>query len=195
MNTSAVHQPPARPRQFRRQRILRIQPNTYDRAIEVLADTVQQRHSQITATIGIANGGLAPARGISELLHIPTYQVNAKHNPTDATYTKASGIVTYDLGPLTTQLPAHHLTGTVLVVDDICGTGATFTTLLPELSAYLGADVALRTVALCRNAGSTFDPDLWIWTVDDWVLFPWERPPAVDAMIEDLPTPSQVETT
>ena len=31
------------------------------------------------------------------------------------------------------------------------------------------------SAALCRNAGSAVIPDLWIWTVRDWVTFPWER--------------------
>lgn len=193
MNSQTPRHPPVQPRQFRRQRILRIQLDTYYRAIEVLADAARRRHTPITATIGIANGGLAPAQGVSELLHVPTYRVNAKHNPTDATYSEATGVVTYDLDPLTSELAGQRLTGTVLVVDDICGTGATFTTLLPELTAYLGPEVALRTVALCRNVGSLLDPDLWIWTVDDWVSFPWEQPPAVDAPIEDLPIPRQVQ--
>ncbi|MDG4751312.1 phosphoribosyltransferase family protein [Micromonospora sp. WMMD718] len=194
MNSQAPRHSPVQPRQFRRQRILRIQLDTYYRAVEVLADAARRRHSPITATIGIANGGLAPAQGVSELLHVPTYRVNAKHNPTDATYSEATGVVTYDLDPLTRELAGHRLTGKVLVVDDICGTGATFTTLLPELTAYLGPEVALRTVALCRNAGSVLNPDLWIWTVDDWVSFPWEQPPAADAPIEDLPIPSRVQT-
>ncbi|MBO4209436.1 phosphoribosyltransferase [Micromonospora echinofusca] len=193
MTPQPARRPPVQPRQFRHRRLLRIPADAYDRAIEVLADAARQRYRPITATIGIANGGLAPARAISEFLRLPTHQVNAKHNPTDATYTEATGIVTYDLSPLTRRLAAHDLTGTVLVVDDICGTGATFAALLPELTAYLGPDVALRTVALCRNAGSALDPDLWVWTVDDWVLFPWERPPAA-ATVEDLPAPSQVET-
>jgi hypoxanthine phosphoribosyltransferase len=194
MNTPPARQPLARPRTFRHRRILRIPLDAYDRAIEVLADSVRQRHWTVTATIGIANGGLAPARGLSELLHIPSYHVNAKHNPTDATYTEATGTVAYDLSPLTNRPAADSLGGTVLVVDDICGTGATFATLLPELTAYLGTEVALRTVALCRNAGSTIAPDLWIWTVDDWVWFPWEPTLAAETTIEDLPIPSQVRT-
>lgn len=195
MSTPPANQPPARPRTFRHQRILRMQLDAYERAIEVLADAVRQRNWPITATIGIANGGLAPARGISELLHIPSYHVNAKHNPTDATYTEATGTVTYDLSPLTTRPATRSLGGAVLVVDDICGTGATFATLLPELAVHLGPDVALRTVALCRNAGSTIAPDLWIWTVDDWVWFPWEPTLAAETTIEDLPIPSRVRTT
>lgn len=194
MSTPPANQPPARPRTFSHQRILRIQLDAYDRAIEVLADTVRQRYWPITATIGIANGGLAPARGISELLHVPSFHVDAKHNPTDATYTEATGTVTYDLSPLTTRPATRSLGGTVLVVDDICGTGATFATLLPELGVHLGPDVALRTVALCRNAGSVFGPDLWIWTVDDWVWFPWEPSLAAETTVADLPMPSQVRT-
>jgi uncharacterized protein len=190
----SVHPAVPAARLFAHRRILRVQLDAYERAIELLADAAHRQYGLITATIGIANGGLAPARGISQLLHTPTYHVAAKHNPTDAIYTEATGAVSYDLAPLTSAVTGRQLTGTVLLVDDICGTGATFTALQPDLTTYLGPDVTLRTVALCRNAGSTVDPDLWAWTVDDWVSFPWEPVPAAGTAIEDLPIPNQVHS-
>ncbi|WP_327009693.1 phosphoribosyltransferase domain-containing protein [Dactylosporangium sp. NBC_01737] len=179
-------------RLFAHRRILRVQLDAYERAIELLTDAARRRYGPVTATIGIANGGLAPARGISQLLRTPTYQVTAKHNPTDAIYTEATGTVSYDLGPLTSAVDGQQLAGTVLLVDDICGTGATLTALRPDLTTYLGPTVTVRTVALCRNAGSTLDPDLWAWTVDDWVSFPWEPVPPDGTATEDLPIPNQV---
>lgn len=151
------------------------------------------KRARKAATIGIANGGLAPARDIARQLLAPTYQVTARHNPTDAAYTQTTGIVTYDLGPLDLGLSGRQLAGAVLVVDDICGSGATFTTLLPALAQRLGHGAELHTVALCRNAGSSINPDLWVWTVDDWVAFPWERPPADDAAAVDLIATDKVQ--
>jgi hypoxanthine phosphoribosyltransferase len=151
------------------------------------------QRAPIAATIGIANGGLAPARDIAQQLLVPTHQVTARHNPTDAPYTQATGIVTYDLGPFDTAFPGRQPAGTVLIVDDICGSGATFITLLPALAHRLGPNAELHTVALCRNAGSSINPDLWVWTVDDWVAFPWERPPADDAAVMDLIAAPQVQ--
>jgi hypoxanthine phosphoribosyltransferase len=185
------------PRKFQRRRILRIAPPAYEHAVRLLADVARLRYQPIAATIGIANGGLAPARDIAQLLPVPTYQVTARHNPTDAAYTQATGIVTYDLGPLDTALAGRQLAGAVLIVDDICGSGATFTTLLPALAHRLGPVAALHTLALCRNAGSGINPDLWVWTVDDWVAFPWERPLALAdnaAPVVDLIATTQVQS-
>ena len=51
----------------------------------------------------------------------------------------------------------------------------------------------VHTVALCRNAGAAHDPDLWLWTVDDWVRFPWEPAPPADLAVENLVLPGWVQ--
>jgi hypoxanthine phosphoribosyltransferase len=181
-------------RQFQRHRILRIAPTAYEHAVRLLADVARLRYQPIAATIGIANGGLAPACDIARLLLVPTYQLTARHNKTDTPYTQATGIVTYDLGALDTALAGRRLDGTVLVVDDICGSGATFTTLLAALAHRPGPVAELHTLALCRNTGSSINPDLWVWTVDDWVAFPWERPPPDDAAVVDLIATAQAQS-
>jgi len=65
---------------------------------------------------------------------------------------------------------------TYLVVDDICGSGKTLAT-LKEAILTAGKATQVHTVTLCKNAGSDVDPDLWAWTVNDWVWFPWEPRP------------------
>jgi hypoxanthine phosphoribosyltransferase len=187
--------PPAfPPRQFQHRSILRIAPASYHHAVRLLADAARLRYGPVSATIGIANGGLTPARDIADLLQAPTYQVTARHNPTDAPYTQTTGKVTYDLDPLDIALSGRQLTDAVLVVDDICGSGATFTTVLPALAQRLGPVAELRTLALCRNTASSLAPDLWVWTVDDWVTFPWEPPPAGDAAVVDLIAAGQAQS-
>jgi hypoxanthine phosphoribosyltransferase len=180
-------------RWFRRQRILGMTPPTYEHAVRLLAAAAEQRFTPISAVVGIANGGLAPASDIGGALAVPDYRLTARHNPTEAIYTEATGHVTVDLDPLAAALDGQPLTGTVLLVDDICGTGATFTAVLPALRVHLEPDAEVRTVALCRNAGSSVNPDLWVWTVDDWVRFPWEHPAPPDMTIEELPMPDRVE--
>ncbi|MGH3886285.1 MAG: hypothetical protein ACRDSZ_06910 [Pseudonocardiaceae bacterium] len=39
---------------------------------------------------------------------------------------------------------------------------------------------------LCRNAGAVHEPDLWLWTVDDWVRFPWEPALPTGMAVENL---------
>lgn len=180
------------PRTFRRRHLLRMDTRAYAHAIRLLADAAT-RGGPVSAVIGIANGGLIPARDLAARLGTTAYQVNARHNTTDAIYTAATGHVTHDVAPLTHALVGQRLSGRVVLVDDICGTGATFTTITAALRPHLTDEAAVLTVALCRNAGTSLDPHLWAWTVDDWVLFPWEQPPATDMPIIDLPLPERTE--
>lgn len=180
-------------RRFHHERLLVMAPDAYEHAIGLLAAAAEARFAPISAVIGIANGGTAPASGISNVLDVANYHLNARHNPTDAIYTEATGHVTYDLSPLASALHGRRLGGTVLLVDDICGSGATFTAVLPALRPHLQPETIVRTVALCRNAGTAVDPDLWMWTVDDWVCFPWEKTGHSAANVEELPIRERVE--
>jgi hypoxanthine phosphoribosyltransferase len=179
-------------RTFARRHILRVTSHGYAAGVRLLAEAIRVRLGPAAAVVGIANGGLPPARALGNLLAVPVYQVDARHNPTDAPYTQATGRVSYDLDPLTSILAGSRLTGRVLLVDDICGTGATFDALRPPLSAHLAAEAALHTVALCRNVGAARDPDLWLWAVEDWVHFPWEAPLPPGETVADLPMAEQV---
>lgn len=161
-------------------------------AADMLADEANRRYgSSITAVIGIANGGIPPALAIADHLEVSEYhRVTARHNASDDTYMEATGRVSYDLGDLIRALGDRRLTGTILLVDDICGSGATFEALRPAISAHTTPDAQLITVVLCRNAGADRSPDLWIWSVEDWVVFPWEQPPLGPCRL--LPTPEAV---
>jgi hypoxanthine phosphoribosyltransferase len=164
-------------RTFRHRHILAMQLTAYDHAVRLLAEAAAARFTLVSAVIGIAKGRLA-----------------AQHNATDAIYTEATGQVTVDVSALAAALRGRRAAGTVLLVDDICGTGATFTAVVAALRPFLQPDGAVRTVALCRNAGTSQNPDLWVWTVDDWVHFPWEQPLPAGIATEDLPTPERVES-
>ncbi len=180
-------------RMFAHRRILRVTPDAYLMGMQLLAEAVRLRLGPATAVIGVANGGLPPAQALGKLLAAPVYQVDARHNSTDALYTQATGRVTYDVQRLASALAGRQLAERVLLVDDICGTGATFHALRPALASYLAAGATVHTVVLCRNAGADRDPDLWLWTVDDWVRFPWEAALPSNAVVENLAVPGQVQ--
>lgn len=181
-------------RNFAQQRILRLTQDVFHGGTRILAEAAADRIGTITAVVGIANGGLAPAANIAHALQAPTYQVTARHNATDDLYLQANGSVIHDLRPLAARLGGQRLHGNVLLVDDICGSGATFTTLLPALTPHLAATCTIHTAALCRNTGSDYHPHLWVWDVNDWVRFPWEGPVPGDHPIEDLNLPQRVHT-
>src|SRR5699024_1395911 len=114
--------------------------------------------------IGIAHGGTTPAHHIAGLLGLQAHIVRASHNATDAPYSPATGTVTCDLS----SWQSGWLAGTVLVVDDICGTGATFTTVLDALRSWATPTARFLTCSLCRNHGAPTPPDLYCWDVADW---------------------------
>ncbi len=154
-------------------------------ATHLVAAAASARHGPIAEVIGIAEGGRTPAAAIAAHLDVPVRIVQARHNPTPAPYTQATGWVSCDVD----GIPAGGLHGSVLLVDDICGTGAT-------LAAVAGAlatpGLRLISCVLCLNAGALITPDLWVWEVRDWVVFPWEAVPNTPLARVDLPIPTEV---
>ena len=178
-------------RVFEHQQIWRLTPDALREATTLLAGAILRDHHSIQHVIGIANGGTAPARMIASTLGAKARTIHARHNSGDATYQQATGKVTLDLDPLTRALNGQRLHGRVLVVDDICGSGATLRRVHHDLASLLRPSAQMVTAALCLNTGASTLPDYSIWTVADWVLFPWETPPA-DQDTTPLPTPKEV---
>jgi hypoxanthine phosphoribosyltransferase len=171
-------------RVFDRTRLWRLSTAALEQAVSLLAAAAAEDFGPFTQVVGIAEGGTVPATQIAAQLGLTPTMVRARHNPTDARYSPATGQVWCDPGGLA---PA----GQVLIVDDICGSGATLRTVASALAERATPDTRLFTATLCRNAGFTTTPDLWIWDdIRDWVVFPWEDQPPADTMT-DLPTPTR----
>ncbi|MDJ0342778.1 phosphoribosyltransferase family protein [Streptomyces sp. H10-C2] len=136
--------------------------------------------------VGLARGGVPLAQEIGRILGIPAVEIRARHNVSDLVGIQATGEVEVDEATLLTAVAGA---GRVLVIDDICGSGATLQTVAALLT---GAGVAARTAVLCRNDGADFPLDIWVWSVADWVAFPWEDPPPPDST--PLPHPQKVQT-
>ena len=146
--------------------------DAFTRAADLIAD--HERSYQPELVVGIARGGLPLARRVARQLAVETVEVAARHNASDAAYLQATGQV--ELAEPAAHLPAAG--ARLLVVDDICGTGATLAAVTSLLTRC--APAMLRTAALCRNAatdGTAHVPDVWVWRLRDWVVFPWEPPP------------------
>ncbi|OXM44128.1 phosphoribosyltransferase [Amycolatopsis alba] len=178
-------------RDFDHRKIWRVTPEALHDAATLLADTILRDHSSVERVIGIANGGVSPAHLIATTLRMNARMVRARHNIGDDVYQQATGDVSLDLTPLTRALNGRRLTGTVLVVDDICGSGATLRRVHDDFAPLLSPSAQILTAVLCLNTGATTLPDYSIWTVSDWVVFPWETPPA-DQDTTPLPPPRKV---
>lgn len=194
MSTRTANDAPARV--FEHRRLWQLHDGVMRQACEQLATAARQlakrEHPGISAVIGIAHGGTTPARHLAQRLGVPAHLIRASHNSTDAPYTPATGTVACDLDAWRSQAPTR-LAGTVLIVDDICGTGATFTAVLDALGPWTEPDTRFITCALCCNRGAPTPPDLYCWGVADWVVFPWEDNPAGQPTTA-LSLPKQVTT-
>jgi hypoxanthine phosphoribosyltransferase len=138
--------------------------------------------------IGLARGGVPLARRIGAQLGLPVAEVAARHNTSDAIGVQATGTVELDAARLVQSVGGAR---SVLVVDDICGSGATLRAATDVLLRDTSATV--RTAVLCRNAGAAFPVNAWVWDVADWVCFPWENRPA-PADSTPLPLPHHLPT-
>jgi hypoxanthine phosphoribosyltransferase len=178
------------PRVFEHRCLWRLTPDALRAATTLLAGAILRDHRSIQHVIGIANGGTAPAGLLAATFGLQARTVRARHNLADGVYQQATGTVTLDLDPLTRTLNGHQLRGRVLLVDDICGSGATLHRLRHGLDPWLSPSAEVLTAVLCLNTGASILPDYSVWTVSDWVVFPREQPPAGRDSIA-LPTPTQ----
>ena len=152
-------------------------------AAQRLADEVAQL-GRVDEVIAIARGGIRPAHAIAARFGVPVRTVRARHNPDDALYAEATGNVACDV------IRPVSLRGRILVVDDICGTGATLRAVTGELARHATPGTTLATATLCRNAGAEVMPDLTVWDdLREWVIFPWEPQPEAGTAVKTLPDP------
>jgi uncharacterized protein len=158
------------------------------RAAAMLADAARLR-GPVSEVIAVARGGVQPARDIAGALGVRLRRVEARHNPGDDLYAQATGHVRCAIP----GLEAGTLRGCVLIVDDICGTGATLEAVTAALAPLAAPGTRLCTATLCRNAGAVSRPDLTVWdNLREWVIFPWETTAPADIPVRMLPVPAKV---
>lgn len=158
-------------------------------AASLLATAATERFGPADEVIAVARGGVWPAQAIAALLGVPVQLVCARHNTTNAIYTQATGHVSASA----TSIAPGSIGGNVLIVDDICGTGATLDAVTAALTPLTADGARLHTITLCRNAGASTRPSLTIWdNLREWVIFPWEPSPREGIRLQPLPTPVRV---
>jgi len=190
---TAPDRPTVGARVFDHRRVWELTESVFLFGASVLAHAAMDRPGRVDAVIGIADGGVPLATEIAGKLGVERFQVRARHNTSDAPYQPATGQVMCDFTDLADQLDGRRLGGVVLVVDDICGSGATFRAVTSGLASYLQPAAVVVTAALCRNTGASQPPHVWLWDVSDWVVFPWEQR-AAGVLTTPLPAPSTVRS-
>nr|WP_269809997.1 phosphoribosyltransferase domain-containing protein [Kineosporia rhizophila] len=157
-------------------------------AFAAAGELIAAREPKPDVIIGIARGGVPLAQLLADRYSVPALPVTARHNHSDDTYVPATGQVELPAEPAP-ALTAYQ-GARILLVDDICGTGATYQAALPWLYTHLSPAV-VRTAALCRSRASAFTPDIWVWNTLDWVVFPWND---ATPTTQDLIVPCEAQT-
>ncbi|MEU4656396.1 phosphoribosyltransferase family protein [Streptomyces sp. NPDC023723] len=122
------------------------------------------------AVLGVARGGLLAAGYLTCALDVPRmHTVRVRRTHDDSQYAAKRPPL------LEREGPAPEAGSTVLVVDDIVGTGATWDLVSADLTAAGVAAADVRLAALVRNHRCAVVPDYCPAVVDDWVVFPWEQ--------------------
>jgi hypoxanthine phosphoribosyltransferase len=142
--------------------------------------------------IAIERGGTEPAQIIASQLGANLRAVRARHNPTSDLYAQATG----EVSCTAPGFGAEAVSGCVLIVDDICGTGATLHAVTSVLRELASPGTRLHSATLCRNAGAPARPGLTVWdNLREWVIFPWEPRPPEGTILRTLPDPGQAHVT
>ena len=134
----------------------------YDILIE-LAESIRAEYCP-ELLIGVARGGLIPARIIADLLDIPTIGSVGVAFYKDVERRMKNPIITQ---PLNVTIASKR----VLIVDDIVDTGESLALVASEVK---GKPEELRTATLYRKPSTRFTPDYSGRETDSWVIFPWE---------------------
>ena len=123
--------------------------------------------------VGIARGGLVPAvRLMHELSLLEFGIIHIRRNTGPGCFSaRVSPKLCWEQVPTETSR-------SILLVDDIAGTGDTLNTALASLAP--SPSTQIRTATLVLNRHANFHPDYYGLLIDDWVLFPWESRDAAE---------------
>lgn len=168
------------------ERLWRLDWSEFEVAASRLAEQLQGLDAE--CVVAIARGGLTLGERLASALTTPLVAVRAQGNERDEIGSPPAAVVRLDASSLGDCAGMRR----IVLCDDIVGGGAT----LSAVSAALlqsAPEATLATAALCCNAYASPQPDLWIWTVSDWVLFPWEQASGRWRQAQSLhvPAPSQ----
>lgn len=136
-----------------------------ERQSRYLAERIKEENVEFDIIVGMARGGLVPARILSDILdNDEVYTVRVKF---------------YDSIGKTAEKPLviHHtqfdVAGkNVLLVDDIADTGGSLIAAIEHLKENNVGSIFV--VTLVKKPTSKFIPDLFAEETNSWVIFPWE---------------------
>ncbi len=141
------------------------------RLARILSRQIKSSGFKPDLVIGIARGGLVPARIVCDfLLQKDLATIKVEHWGIAATLGKAE---------IKFPLPVDIKGKKILIVDDVADTGDTFSVIMDYIEKKNPLEV--KTAVLHYKTCSTCAPDYWAEKQDDWkwIIYPW-------AVYEDL---------
>ena len=135
------------------------------RLAKILARKIKSSGFEPDLVIGIARGGLVPARVVCDfLLQKDLAAIKVEHWGIAATLGKAR---------IKFPLPIDISGKSVLIVDDVADTGDTFSVIMDYIKGKAPSEV--KTAVLHYKTCSTSVPDYWAERQDEWkwIIYPW----------------------
>ena len=135
------------------------------RLAKILARKIKSSGFEPDLVIGIARGGLVPARVVCDfLLQKDLAAIKVEHWGIAATLGKAR---------IKFPLPIDISGKRVLIVDDVADTGDTFSVIMDYIKGKAPSEV--KTAVLHYKTCSTSVPDYWAERQDEWkwIIYPW----------------------
>ncbi len=162
---------------WKKNRLLHLEWKTLGHCVDQINKKIEDSGFQPTTIVGISRGGLGLASFLANHHHIEDfYAISVKRNLSDNKFHRGVHARFDWLAPQ----PAEFSGKRVLVADDITGDWETLFTTVDILKNNGAEDI--RTAVIAKNVNSEFDPDFKALTVDDWLIFPWERLESVKDM-------------
>ncbi len=141
---------------------------TWNQIYEMLieqSEKIRKSHYQPDIIVGIARGGLIPARILTDLLETPQVATIRIEFYAD--------IAQPSIQPLLKQPLNVPVTGKkILIVDDISDSGQSLKTAKQHLTEKGAAETKIAT--LYTKTTTQTIPDYFEKTADRWIVFPWE---------------------
>lgn len=148
------------------------------RLSKILAQKIKSSGFKPDIVVGIARGGLVPARIVCDfLLQRNLATIKVEHWGIAATMGKAK---------LKFPLPVDISGKKVLVVDDVVDTGDTYAVTMEHIKEKNPSEV--RSAVLHYKSCSTFVPDYWAEKQDawKWIIYPWAAYEDLTGFIEKV---------
>lgn len=148
------------------------------RLSKILAQKIKRSGFKPDIVIGIARGGLVPARIVCDFLLLRDLAtIKVEHWGIAATMGKAK---------LKFPLPVDISGKKVLVVDDVVDTGDTYAVTMEHMKEKNPSEV--RSAVLHYKSCSTFVPDYWAEKQDawKWIIYPWAAYEDLTGFIEKV---------